>query len=202
MCRLLREEPLVYFYKIIILKYRWNVEKGRKKEGRKEGRKESFLLDDREDIEIDRWSKLAIFQGCTIAKPWPSPELSSRKGQMWQTFTSYLHLPRLRPCFPDRVCSANGIERGRLSFFASSSAHASVIYFSLSLRFPRISPPESWEIESRYRVTKEFLRLTSLFHYFVTIRQWEFFLLWNEKDYFRNVPRIFSSSFLSFKISR
>ena len=79
-CRLLREEPLVYFYKIIILKYRWNVEKGRKKEGRKEGRKESFLLDDREDIEIDRWSKLAIFQGCTIAKPWPSPELSSRKG--------------------------------------------------------------------------------------------------------------------------
>ena len=132
MCRLLREEPLVYFYKIIILKYRWNVEKGRKKEGRKEGRKESFLLDDREDIEIDRWSKLAIFQGCTIAKPWPSPELSSRKGQMWQTFTSYLHLPRLRPCFPDRVCSANGIERGRLSFFASSSAHASVIYFSLS----------------------------------------------------------------------
>lgn len=109
----------------------------------------------------------------TLAQP---RAIESERTQMWQTFTSYLHLPRLRPCFPDRVCSANGIERGRLSFFASSSAHASVIYFSLSLRFPRISPPESWEIESRYRVTKEFLRLTSLFHYFVTIRQWEFFL--------------------------
>lgn len=65
----------------------------------------------------------------TLAQP---RAIESERTQMWQTFTSYLHLPRLRPCFPDRVCSANGIERGRLSFFASSSAHASVIYFSLS----------------------------------------------------------------------
>ena len=135
----------------------------------------------------------------TLAQP---RAIESERTQMWQTFTSYLHLPRLRPCFPDRVCSANGIERGRLSFFASSSAHASVIYFSLS-SFSK----DFTTRKLRNRITLSRNEGIPPSHIFISLLRDHSTVRVlssraNSSGLKRNIPRIFSSSFLSFKISR
>lgn len=161
-----------------------------------------------DDIDRIKGSKLAIFQGCTIAKPWASPELSNRKGQMWSRDKRlrgpviYIYLAS--PYFPDRVSSVDGIERGRVS-----SLH----------RVPRMLPwytsPSLFVFQGfhhrkpRNRITLSRNEGIPPSHIFISLLRHHsiassFFNSSGWKGLFYdlpNVPRIFSSSFNHFKIS-